>query len=78
MELKLRQETMARKLAEQLHKVKHEALELARKRIARIEALVVGVHLSRGDDLDGVCILLDEEGQRIHGCIGKECDGGNL
>lgn len=78
MELKLKQETAARKLAEALHERKHEALEVARKRIARLEALVVGVHLSRGEELDDACILLDKEGQRIHGCIEKECDGGNL
>lgn len=77
----LAQETAARKLAEALHEKKHAELELARKRIVRLEALVLGVHLEQGEDgtdLDIACMELEAEGQRIHGCIGKECLGGDF
>lgn len=67
---RLQQETAARELAEALHAKKAAQLEEATKRIGRLEALIVGVHLSRGEELDGACILLDEEGQKIHGCAG--------
>lgn len=72
---RLQQETAARELAEALHAKKAAQLEEATKRIGRLEALIVGVHLSRGEELDGACILLDEEAQKIHGCSGGVCPG---
>lgn len=71
---RLAQETAARELAEALHAKKAQQLEEALKRITRLEALILGAHLSRGEELDGACILLDEEGQRLHGCAGGTCD----
>lgn len=73
LKLQLAQETAARELAEALHAKKGQELEAMIGESLRLKALILGVHISHGDELDGACILLDEEGQRIHGCAGGVC-----
>lgn len=73
LKLTLAQETAARELAEALHAKKAAELETMTRESLRLKALILGVHLSHGDELDGACILLDEEGQKIHGCAGGVC-----
>ena len=70
----LEQETAGRKLAEALLEKVRGELEAMTRESLRLKALILGVHLSHGEELDGACILLDEEGQRIHGCQGGPCD----
>jgi len=53
-------------------------LEAARKRIARLEALILGLHLEQDDEGTGpdtARLELEWEGQRIHGCAGSgQCE----
>lgn len=67
----LEEEQKARIYHESMAGLWSRELEGSRKRIVRLEALILGLHLEQGDEgtgLDTACMELEWEGQRIHGC----------